>query len=71
MAVEYAYYYAIIDLETGICLGIADDTSYIDEPEYIQIPEYNRDYLLKYYNRTDGKWYYDAEFQNEVAELND
>lgn len=65
MAVNYAYYYAIIDLETGECLGVIDTTSYADPneyPEYIPIPEYNEDYTENYYNQADGNWYTDSEF---------
>ena len=65
MAVNYAYYYAIIDLETGECLGVQDTTDYMDPtlyPEYIPIPEYNEDYAENYYNQADGNWYTDAEF---------
>lgn len=65
MATNYAYYYAIIDLETGECLGVMDMSSYVspDEyPEYIAIPEYNEDYMENYYNQADGNWYTDAEF---------
>jgi hypothetical protein len=69
MSLEYAYYYARI-LENGMCIEVIDDTSYIDEPDHIPIPEYNRAYLLKYYNRADGKWYTDAAFTNEATELN-
>ena len=69
MATNYAYYYARI-LESGKCVEVIDDTSYIDASDHIRIPEPSRVYLLKYYNRADGKWYYDAEFQNKVTELN-
>ena len=73
MALDYAYYYAIIDLETGMCIEVADDTDYFDpeeHPDYIRIPSPDMVYLMKYYNRADGKWYYDEEFQNEATELN-
>lgn len=64
MATNYAYYYARI-LESGECVEVIDDTSYIDAQDHILIPEPSRAYLLKYYNRADGKWYYDAEMTNE------
>ena len=70
---RYDYYYAIIDLYTGMCRSIQDTTDYVDiseYPEYIPIPEYNRAYLLKYYNRTNGKWYVDSAFTIEATELN-
>lgn len=64
MSMKYAYYYARI-LENGMCIEVIDDTVYIDEPDHIIIPVWSEDYLLKYYNRADGKWYYDAEMTNE------
>ena len=65
MAVNYAYYYAVIDLETGEVLDLQDTTDYVDPneyPEYIAIPEYNEAYYDAYYNRADGNWYTDAAF---------
>lgn len=65
MATNYAYAYAIIDLDTGMCIGVQDTTDYMDPneyPEYIAIPEYNEDYMENYYNRADGNWYTDPEF---------
>lgn len=65
---RYGYYYARIQLETGLCVEVQDTTNYLDPeeyPEYIRIPEYNEAYLLKYYNQANGKWYTDAAFQNE------
>ena len=70
---RYDYYYAITDLDTGMCRSIQDTTDYVDTSEYseyIPIPEYNRTYLLKYYNRTNGKWYVDSAFTIEATELN-
>lgn len=65
MAQQYANHYAQID-ETGYCYGVTDTTyDYSDEEGYVAIPSYNDDYLEKYYNVADGKWYYDAEFTNE------
>lgn len=62
MAENYAYYYAIIDLETRMCMEVQDTTDYADPelyPEYIAIPEYNEEYIEKYY--INGAWYEDAE----------
>lgn len=65
MAVQYAYDYAIID-ETGFCYEVRSTTvDHSDDANYIEIPEYSYDYIEKYYNVADGKWYYDAEFTNE------
>ena len=50
-----------------------DTTDYYDPeewPDWISIPEYNRAYLMKYYNRADGKWYTDASFTTLAEGLN-
>lgn len=68
MSINYAYYYAVIRLDTGLCVEVVDCTDYIDPsvyPEYISIPEYNEAYLLKYYNQANGKWYREASFNTE------
>ena len=60
MAVMYAYNYAEIDLETGMCVGVRTRTSEIDtvaNPEFVEIPEYNEEYIMKYY--INGSWYED------------
>lgn len=66
MAQQYQYIYAVIDPTIGdMCVEIQDTTLESTDSNYILIPEENYDYLFKYYNRADGKWYYDAEFTNE------
>lgn len=70
---RYGYYYAIIVLETGKCIEVRDTTNYYDPseyPEYIPIPEPSMAYILKYYNRADGKWYTDAQFTTLAEGLN-
>ena len=63
---RYGYYYAVIELDTGLCIEVIDTTNdYSSLSEYIRIPEYNEAYLLKYYNQANSKWYTDAAFQNE------
>lgn len=70
MEPRLAYNYALID-ETGWCYEIRTTSRNCDGMEgYISVPEYKDDYLEKYYNVTDGKWYHDPEFQNEATELN-
>lgn len=65
MAQHYAYHYAKID-ETGWCYEVIDTTRNYDGVEgYIAVPTSSDDYLLKYYNVANGKWYYDAAFTNE------
>ena len=70
MAVNYQYNVAIIDRATMMCIEVRTGTSDMSgsstETElYVSIPEYNEEYLLKYYNEADGKFYYDAEFTQE------
>jgi hypothetical protein len=65
MSLNYEYYYAIIELDTGLCVAVYDTSVYADDPTYIAIPEYNEDYLMKYYNAANGKWYLDDSFSTE------
>lgn len=62
MAINYAYHYAQIDLSTNMCVGVQTTSAEIDtvaEPEFVAIPVYDIEYLLKYY--IDGNWYEDPE----------
>lgn len=71
MATNYAYFYAIIgDLSNGECTGLDDTSDYILDRAHIPVPDYNFDYLLKYYwpipetvtsfDDFQGSWYEDA-----------
>ena len=73
---RYAYYYGVIgDTTNGRCTGVDDTTNYILNPVFVPIPEYNGNYLFKYYwplpetvtshDDFQGKWYTDAAHQNE------
>lgn len=65
---RYGYYYAVIVIDTGLCIEVKDTTLYYDPveyPDHIAIPECNEAYLLKYYNRTNQKWYLDSSFSTE------
>lgn len=64
MAETYAYHYAVID-DSGMCIGYDDTTAESNDEYHILIDEWLDGYLFKYYNRADGKWYYDAAFTNE------
>lgn len=65
-----AYNYARID-ETGYCYEVCSTSRNCDGMEgYIRIPEYSYDYMEKYYNVADGKWYNDDTFTDEATELN-
>lgn len=67
MAQQYQYAYAVISPEMGdMCYEVLDTTvEYADDPNYIDIGTYNGNYLFKYYNRSNGKWYIDAGFTTE------
>lgn len=60
MATNFAYVYAQIDLETGMCIGV-QSTSSPNPPseDFIPIPVYDEEYAFKFY--IDGNWYEDAE----------
>ena len=58
MSVNYYYNYAIIDLTTGMCVGVRSCTYEVNDPTYISIPVYDEEYGFKYY--IDGNWYEDA-----------
>lgn len=63
---RYQYLYAVIDPSMeDMCVDIQDTTiNHSGNPNYIPITKV-ADYLFKYYNRADGKWYYDAEHTQE------
>lgn len=63
---RYQYLYAVIEPSMGdMCVEVVDTTVKSTNPNYIEIPEYNENYIMKYYNRSNGKWYTDAGFTNE------
>ena len=60
-----AYNYAIID-ETGWCYEVCSTSRNCDGMEgYIAIPTCNTDYMDKYYNVNDSKWYLESTFETE------
>ena len=56
--VNYQYNYARVD-ETGYCYEVCSSTNQHEGGDYVEIPEYNEDYLEKYY--LNGAWYEDAD----------
>lgn len=76
---RYGYKYAIVR-ENGLCTSTEDCTDYILNRLYVPVDDVSLPYLMKYYYPIpaavtsfadfQGKWYYDAAHQNEVAELN-
>ena len=66
MAVNYYYNYAEIDPATNMCISVITTTSDDSSVDvYVPIPVYDEEYLCKYYNWDDGKFYYDAEYTQE------
>ena len=66
MALNYAYNYAEIEDETGMCLGVVTTTNPNMDgmvttmgSHYVTIPVYDEEYALKYY--LNGNWYEDPE----------
>ena len=57
MAVNYAYNYAEIDLETNECVGVHTQTYEVNNPAMIPVPVYDEEYIGKYY--INGAWYED------------
>lgn len=70
MAVNYAYYYAIINATTGMCTEVRDTSNYVLDPRYVPIDVYTGNYIFKYYypipetvtsfDDFQGQWYSDA-----------
>lgn len=60
MALNYAYHFAMIDPSTHMCMQVVTSSGrdYLDMPNFVEIPVYDENYLLKYY--IDGNWYEDA-----------
>lgn len=59
MAVNYYYNYAEIDPTTNMCVGVITKTSEGAEENFVEIPVYDEEYIMKYY--INGAWYEDAE----------
>ena len=59
MAMNYAYNYAEIELDTGLCVGVMSTSSPRNHPALIEIPVNDENYIDKYY--INGAWFEDAE----------
>lgn len=58
MSTNYAYNYAEIDPSTGMCIGVYSTTYTSDNPNFVEIPVNDQNYICKYY--INGAWYEDA-----------
>lgn len=59
------YYYAVIDINDGFCYAVTTSIGPYEDDEHIPIADLNYDYLEKYYNKIDGKWYLEGSFETE------
>lgn len=62
--------YAVIYLPLNMCNEIRTSTSNFDDNSnesylYIRIPTYINDYVFKYYNKSNDRWYLDSEMLYE------
>lgn len=70
MAANYAYYYAIINPNTGMCTELRDSSILVYDPCYVPVETYTLNYCFKYYypipeivesfDDFQGQWYKDA-----------
>lgn len=70
MSITYAYHYAIVRANNGLCRETQDTSDYILDPTFVPIDDASGDYLLKYYwplpetvesfDDFQGQWYTDA-----------
>ena len=65
MSVNLQYNYAQINIETGECVGCFTTSYVINHPNYVEIPTADSNYIGKYYNQSNGLWYYELEFVTE------
>lgn len=67
MAINYAYNYAYIDPETNMCMEVRSSTSNAqgNYENWVEIPVCDEDYVFKYYNWDNGKFYYDEAYTEE------
>lgn len=65
MAVNYYYNYAEIDPTTNMCVGITSCTYESTDPNWVPIEVYDEEYIMKYYNWDNGKFYYDEAYTQE------
>ena len=65
MDMRITFNYAIID-ETGWCYEVCSTSRNCDGMEgYIIIPAFSEEYIEKYYNVANGKWYLEDTFETE------
>jgi hypothetical protein len=60
--VNLEFNYAVINLQTGECIGCLTFSYEIDNEAYIPAPHAYSSYRHKFYDRETEAWFYDAEF---------
>lgn len=65
MSMNYAYNFARIDSATNMCMAVQSSSSSELGENWVRIPVYDEEYLFKYYNWDDEKFYYDAAYTQE------
>lgn len=71
MSINYNYHFAEIDNTTNMCLGVMNTSDpTIEGPTqvgstYVAIEVYDEEYIFKYYNWDNGKFYHDPEYTQE------
>lgn len=65
---NYAYNYAEINPSTTMCIGFFSTTSPETESDtLIAVSVNDPEYIGKYYNYSDGKFYYDQAYTQEFV----
>lgn len=59
MSQQYAYNYVWVDPETHMCMDFISASAPSENPELIEVPVNDPEYIGKYY--INGEWYEDAE----------
>lgn len=67
MSVTLQYNYAKVNLETGECTTCITTSYEINVAGWIEVPLSSDDYIGKYYNFSDEKWYYEPEYITEFV----
>lgn len=67
MALNITFYFAEIEPDTNMCISVESTSNSAQGtmPNWVSIPVYDEEYIFKYYNWDNGKFYYDEEYTEE------
>lgn len=65
MSINYQYIYAEIDLDTNECIAVFSSSTTSSAPCLVELEVKDPEYIGKYYNWNDGKFYYDSAYTQE------